>query len=99
MGASSALLLLESFTNLSTDKSLKAGLEVVDATLVEFGHLVQQLLVLGLEVLLDWLQLFFCLECGGKMRNKSMGRKLPVLNLDMRSPELVNVVIHLTKNF
>lgn len=40
-------------THLSPDESLEAGLEVVDAALVELGHLVQQLLVLGLKVVLD----------------------------------------------
>lgn len=35
---------------LRTDQGLKAGLEVVEAAVVEPRHLIQQLLVLGLEV-------------------------------------------------
>lgn len=52
-------------TNLRSDERLKAGLEVVDAAVVELGHLVQQLLVLGLKVFLDRSELFFGLGCGG----------------------------------
>lgn len=48
-------------TNLRPDESLEAGLEVVDAALVELGHLVQELLVLGLEVIFDWSEFLFCL--------------------------------------
>lgn len=61
-------------TNLRPDKSLKAGLEVVDAALVELGHLVQQLLVLGLEVFPDRSELLSSLGCGGggsKQKNGS----------------------------
>lgn len=52
-------------TNLRPDESLKAGLEVVDAALVELGHLVQQLLVLGLEVFPDRSELLSSL--GGRV--------------------------------
>lgn len=64
-------------TNLRPDESLKAGLEVVDAALVELGHLVQQLLVLGLEVFPDRSELLSSLGgvgCGGggsKQKNGS----------------------------
>lgn len=51
------------FTDLSSDKSLKTGLEVVYATVVEFGHLLEQLLVLSLKVFLDWSKLFPGLRC------------------------------------
>lgn len=37
--------------HLRTDQGLKAGLEVVEAAAVEPWHLVQELLVLGLEVI------------------------------------------------
>lgn len=50
-------------TNLCPDESLEAGLEVVDAALVELGHLVQELLVLGLEVIFDRSEFLFCLWC------------------------------------
>ena len=51
-------------TNLRPDESLEAGLEVVDAAVVELGHLVQQLLVLGLKVLPDRSELLSGLGCG-----------------------------------
>lgn len=51
-------------TDLSSNQSLEAGLEVVDATVVELGHLLQQLLVLGLKVFLDRPELFSGLRCG-----------------------------------
>lgn len=51
------------FTDLSSDESLKTGLEVVYAAVVEFGHLVEQLLVLSLKVFLDWPKLFPGLRC------------------------------------
>lgn len=38
-------LCLELTTNLCTDEGLEAGLEVIDAAVVELGHLVQKLLV------------------------------------------------------
>ncbi len=44
--------------HLSSYQSLKAGLKVVDAAVVELGHLVQQLLVLRFKVFSDGLQLF-----------------------------------------
>lgn len=44
--------------HLSSYQSLKAGLKVVDAAVVELGHLVQQLLVLGFKVFPDRLQFF-----------------------------------------
>lgn len=59
-------------TNLCPDESLKAWLEVVDAAVVELGHLIEQLLVLDLKVFLDWSELLSGLECGGKRRNKTM---------------------------
>lgn len=52
-------------THLSSDQGLEAGLEVVDAALVELGHLVQQLLVLGLKVVLDRPELLAGLKVGG----------------------------------
>lgn len=51
------------YTDLSSNQSLKAGLEIVDATVIEFGHLLQQLLVLSLKVFLDWSELFSGLRC------------------------------------
>lgn len=50
-------------TDLSSYKSLKTGLEVVYAAVVEFGHLLEQLLVLSLKVFLDWSELFPGLRC------------------------------------
>lgn len=55
-------------SNLRPDESLKAGLEVVDAAVVELGHLVEQLLVLGLEVFPDWSELLSGLGCGANKR-------------------------------
>lgn len=48
--------------HLGPDKRLEARLKVVDAAVVKFGHLVQQLLILGFEILPDWPQLFPCLK-------------------------------------
>lgn len=59
------------FTDLSSDKSLKAGLEVVYATVVEFGHLLEQLLVLSLKVFFDWPKLFPGLRCEEKRETLS----------------------------
>lgn len=55
--------LQSAFTDLSSDESLETGLEVVYAAVVEFGHLVEQLLVLSLKVFLDWPKLFPGLRC------------------------------------
>lgn len=44
--------------HLSSYQSLKAGLKVVDAAVVELGHLIQQLLVLCFKVFPDRLQFF-----------------------------------------
>ena len=57
-------------TNLRPDESLKAGLEVVDAAVVELGHLVQQLLVLGLEVVPDRSELLSGLRCGEETKER-----------------------------
>lgn len=57
-------------TNLRPDESLKAGLEVVDAAVVELGHLVQQLLVLGLKVFPDRPELLSGLGCGEREETK-----------------------------
>lgn len=53
-------------TNLCPDESLKAGLEVVDAAVVELGHLIQQLLVFSLKVFPDWSELLSGLRCEKK---------------------------------
>ena len=50
--------------HLRPNESLEAGLEVVDAAVVELGHLVQQLLVLGFKVVPDRPQLIFSLVAG-----------------------------------
>lgn len=60
-------------TNLCPNESLEAGLEVVDAAVVEFGHFVQQLLVLGLEVLPDRSELLSGLTRGRGRGNKRTG--------------------------
>lgn len=57
-------------TNLRPDKSLKTGLEVVDAAVVELGHLVKQLLVLGFEIFPDWSQLLSSLGWGDERKQK-----------------------------
>lgn len=62
----------EQDTNLCSDERLKAGLEVVDATVVELGHLIQQLLVLDLKIVPDRSKLLFGLQCGGEKRNRSL---------------------------
>lgn len=46
------------WSHLSSYQRLKAGLKVVNATVVEFRHLVQKLLVLGFKVFSDGLQFF-----------------------------------------
>lgn len=51
-------------TNLRPDEGLKAGLEVVNAAVVELGHLIQQLLVFGLKVFPDRSELLSGLGCG-----------------------------------
>lgn len=51
-------------TNLCPNESLETGLEVVDAAVVEFGHFIQQLLVLGLKVFPDRSELLSGLMCG-----------------------------------
>lgn len=56
--------LVKGVHNLCPNESLKAGLEVVDAALVELGHLIQQLLVFGLEVFPDWSELLSGLRDG-----------------------------------
>lgn len=49
-------------TYLRPDQSLEAGLEEVNAAVVEPGHLLQELLVLGLKVLSHRPQLLTGLE-------------------------------------
>lgn len=44
-------------SHLCPHQRLEAGFEVIDAAAVEFGHLLQQLLVLGFKVLLHGAQL------------------------------------------
>lgn len=56
--------------HLCTDECLKAGLKVVDAAVVELGHLIQQLLVLRFKVLPDWSQLLPGLA-GGKPKTST----------------------------
>lgn len=64
------------FTDLSSDESLETGLEVVYAAVVEFGHLVEQLLVLSLKVFLDWPKLFPGLRCEEE-REREREKKKP----------------------
>lgn len=59
-----------SIAHLCPDECLKAGLKVVDAAVVELGHLIQQLLVLRFKVLPDWSQLLPGLA-GGKPKTST----------------------------
>lgn len=63
-----------SSSHLRPDQGLEAGLEVIDAAAVKFGHLLQELLVFGLKVLLHRPQLLAGLknETGGE--SKSWGK-------------------------
>lgn len=72
-------------TNLRPNESLKAGLEVVNAAVVEFGHLVQQLLVFGLKVFPDWPELFSGLGCGGERGNKRTDHQWSVSVLTLQN--------------
>lgn len=69
--------------NLRPDESLKAGLKVVNAAVVELGHLVQQLLVLGLKVFPDRPELLFGLRGAGRTeetnKKKRTDPQLPLL--------------------
>lgn len=66
----SASLLWRGVTNLCPDERLKAGLEVVDAAVVELGHLIQQLLVFSFKVFPDWSELLSGLECAREREDK-----------------------------
>lgn len=44
-------------SHLCPHQRLEAGFEIIDAAAVEFGHLLQELLVLGFKILLDGAQL------------------------------------------
>lgn len=61
--------------HLGSDQGLKAGLEVVEPAVVEPRHLIQELLVLGLEVVPHRPQLFSGLE------SKTSGSGLLVVDL------------------
>lgn len=59
-----------SIAHLCPDECLKAGLKVVDAAVVELGHLIQQLLVLRFKVLPDWSQLLPGLDSSGQTEDR-----------------------------
>lgn len=78
-------------TNLRPDESLKAGLEVVDAAVVELGHLIQQLLVFSLKVFPDWSELLSGLRC--EKKGRSQKNRPPVVTIQFwpQRPEVMLV--------